>query len=45
MDKELFFEKQNWFKNTGYGEVSFSKITFIQERRHNLGEIKLKMII
>jgi hypothetical protein len=23
MDKELFFEGQNWFKNTGYGEVSF----------------------
>jgi hypothetical protein len=25
MDKELFFEGQNWFKNTGYGEVSFKK--------------------
>jgi hypothetical protein len=26
-------------------EKYLSKITFIQERRHNLGEIKLKMII
>ena len=44
MDKELFFEGQNWFKNTGYGEVSF-KNTFIQERKAILLRYEVKTAI